>query len=322
MKVISRLQATSRQCHVYPVADISLLCCDMPAHNLAPPASVGAPSQQSPAVLLQALPATGSVAAQASAQATTQATAKALQVLQELVALPGVDLCCLGTSFANLLQQLQQAGGNPTRVGALPCRVDPLPVVESRQLPDLHSDRLWMLLCWKTASERPQLQQMSDSLMHTFCMQVVPLSGLACTLLSCPAQEALLCCGSVRAAHRSSSVLHVKCSLQLCQHLPLRFMLSASCLQFQATASALTAAIFSLNPKFSQLAVCFVTRLATLDFGCSILTNVFGGQQAVFLECLPCISCMQETGLYSACLQQLPLESLLRCLPACSMSGS
>ena len=70
-------------------------------------------------MLLQALPATGSVAAQASAQATTQATAKALQVLQELVVLPGVDLCCLGTSFANLLQQLQQTGGNPTMVCAL-----------------------------------------------------------------------------------------------------------------------------------------------------------------------------------------------------------
>ena len=70
-------------------------------------------------MLLQALPASGSVAAQASAQATTQATAKALQVLQELVVLPGVDLCCLGTSFANLLQQLQQAGGNPTRVRPL-----------------------------------------------------------------------------------------------------------------------------------------------------------------------------------------------------------
>ncbi len=83
-------------------------------------------------MLLQALPATGSVAAQATAQTTPQATANALQVLQELVALPGVNLCCLGTSFANLLQQLQQAGGNPTRV----CQGGPAACDGIVQVPD------------------------------------------------------------------------------------------------------------------------------------------------------------------------------------------
>ena len=85
-----------------------------------------------------------------------------------------------------------------------------------------------------------------------------------------------------------------KCSLQQSWLLSIQCHALCTCLQFQATASALTAAIFSLNPRFSQLAVCFVTRLASLDFGCSILTTVFGGQQLFFKNaCLASPACKE-----------------------------
>ena len=137
-------------------------------------------------------------------------------------------------------------------------------------------------------------------LIYVFCMQVVPPAGLAGTDWVALHRTGLLAALLLLRVCRKQVIVRaarLKCSRHQSWHLhsmPCTHTLSASCLQFQATASALTAAIFSLNPKFSQLADCYVTRLAALDFGCSILTTVFGGQQAVLQECLPCIYCMQR----------------------------
>ena len=219
---------------------------------------------------LQASTSAGGSSASASAQAASSVSANTFGILQQVAVLPGADLCCLGQALANELLAL--SADNSPQVGALQPRK---PVLEGHCCP---RQRL------KSAGD-----QADNLAVKASCMPGCALKSK--TLPLCATSRGLLfiytpCVSGGPLSESGAQAVSVGWLLQtqlpwdqwcwVRQQLLSTDSDCALAVQFLPTAAAITSIIFGLDPSLNQLAVCFVTTLASgLKDSCSPLVAVF-----------------------------------------------